>query len=88
MGGDTLQKLIHTRGVLAGGDTLIYAFGNEVSTYRGLRMPIAPECAALSFADALAPGATFSETTDEAGDEKYQCCIHPWMRAVVHIAAK
>jgi plastocyanin len=49
---------------------------------------VAPECAALSFADALAPGATFSETTDEAGDEKYQCCIHPWMRAVVHIAAK
>jgi acyl-CoA thioesterase-1 len=37
VGGDTLQKLIHTRGVLAGGDTLIYAFGNEVSTYRGLR---------------------------------------------------
>jgi len=37
VGGDTLQKLIHERGVLAGGDTLIYAFGNEVATYRGLR---------------------------------------------------
>lgn len=37
VGGDTLQKLIHTRGVLANGDTLVYAFGNEVSTYRGLR---------------------------------------------------
>jgi CubicO group peptidase (beta-lactamase class C family)/lysophospholipase L1-like esterase len=37
VGGDALQKLIHTRGVLASGDTLIYAFGNEVSTYRGLR---------------------------------------------------
>ncbi|HET9682639.1 MAG TPA: serine hydrolase domain-containing protein, partial [Gemmatimonadaceae bacterium] len=37
VGGDTLQKLIHTRGVLVNGDTLIYAFGNEVSTYRGLR---------------------------------------------------
>jgi len=37
VGGDALQKLIHTRGVLANGDTLIYAFGNEVSTYRGLR---------------------------------------------------
>ena len=37
VGGDTLQKLIHTRGILASGDTLIYAFGNEVSTYRGLR---------------------------------------------------
>jgi CubicO group peptidase (beta-lactamase class C family)/lysophospholipase L1-like esterase len=37
VGGDALQKLIHTRGVLANGDTLVYAFGNEVSTYRGLR---------------------------------------------------
>ena len=37
VGGDALQKLIHTRGILASGDTLIYAFGNEVSTYRGLR---------------------------------------------------
>ncbi|HEX9109785.1 MAG TPA: serine hydrolase domain-containing protein, partial [Longimicrobiales bacterium] len=53
VGGDTLQKLIHTRAVLAGGrirepgaafathsaggDTLTYAFGNEVSSYRGLR---------------------------------------------------
>ena len=37
VGGDSLQRLIHTRGVLANGDTLVYAFGNEVSTYRGLR---------------------------------------------------
>jgi hypothetical protein len=37
VGGDALQTLIHTRGVLTNGDTLRYAFGNEVSTYRGLR---------------------------------------------------
>jgi CubicO group peptidase (beta-lactamase class C family) len=37
IGGDALQQLIHTRGVLAKGDTLRYAFGNEVATYRGLR---------------------------------------------------
>ena len=48
----------------------------------------APECVALGLSDLVAPGATKSEVTDEAGDEKYQCCIHPWMRAVVHIAAK
>lgn len=48
----------------------------------------APECVALALSDLVAPGATKSEVTDEAGDEKYQCCIHPWMRAVVHIAAK
>jgi CubicO group peptidase (beta-lactamase class C family) len=38
VGGDALQALIHTRGVLTKGDTLTYAFGNEVGTYRGLRV--------------------------------------------------
>jgi CubicO group peptidase (beta-lactamase class C family) len=37
VGGSALQQLIHTRGVLANGDTLRYAFGNEVADYRGLR---------------------------------------------------
>jgi CubicO group peptidase (beta-lactamase class C family) len=38
VGGDALQKLIHTRGILNNGDTLVYAFGNNVTTYRGLRV--------------------------------------------------
>jgi plastocyanin len=33
----------------------------------------------------LHPGDSFHETTDEVGVEKYQCCIHPWMRAEIHI---
>ena len=37
VGGDALQTLIHTRGVLTNGDTLPYAFGNEIRTSRGLR---------------------------------------------------
>jgi CubicO group peptidase (beta-lactamase class C family) len=37
VGGNALQRLIHTRGLLNKGDTLSYAFGNTVSTYRGLR---------------------------------------------------
>jgi CubicO group peptidase (beta-lactamase class C family) len=37
VGGVELQALIHTRGVLTSGDTLPYAFGNNVTTYRGLR---------------------------------------------------
>jgi hypothetical protein len=37
VGGDSLQKLIHTRGVLSSGDTIPYAFGNFIGTYRGLR---------------------------------------------------
>ena len=37
VGGPALQALIGTRGVLTTGDTLPYAFGNNVTTYRGLR---------------------------------------------------
>jgi CubicO group peptidase (beta-lactamase class C family) len=37
VGGEALQRLLHTRGVLNNGDTLTYAFGNNVTTYRGLR---------------------------------------------------
>ena len=38
VGGDALQKLIHTRGMLNNGDTLTYALGNTVTTSRGLRV--------------------------------------------------
>lgn len=37
VGGEALQRLIHERAVLASGDTLPYAFGNNVTSYRGLR---------------------------------------------------
>ena len=46
---------------------------------------VAPECAALAPSGFLPPGATFSDTPDAVGTEKYQCCIHPWMRATVTI---
>lgn len=49
---------------------------------------VAPECSALAPGDFIAPGASSSEKEAEAGTEKYQCCIHPWMRAEVRIAAK
>jgi plastocyanin len=51
------------------------ASGNDVE---------APECANLTAADFIVPGATF--TTDpetSSGTELYQCCIHPWMRVQV-----
>ena len=71
----------------------------EVDEYGGGLVPplneltglteVAPECAALGATGGrIAPGASSSERTDEAGVEKYQCCIHPWMRAEVRIAAK
>jgi hypothetical protein len=49
----------------------------------------APECKALEEDDFIVPGATYqSDTEEEAGDEKYQCCIHPWMRLTAHIREK
>jgi hypothetical protein len=50
---------------------------------------VGPECAALGTTGGrIAPGASSSEKADEAGVEKYQCCIHPWMRTEVRIAEK
>jgi plastocyanin len=44
----------------------------------------APECKTLTAADMVMPGATFTTSPETAaGTELYQCCIHPWMRAVV-----
>lgn len=46
---------------------------------------VAPECLLLEPEDFIAPGASDSEVEDDDGTELYQCCIHPWMRAKVHI---
>lgn len=46
---------------------------------------VAPECQALAPEDFLAPGAVFTEVENDVGVEKYQCCIHPWMKAWVII---
>ena len=46
----------------------------------------APECAQLTASDNVSPGQTFTtEEETEVGTERYQCCIHPWMRTVVHV---
>ena len=45
-----------------------------------------PECLALANTDQIQPGTFFN--TDPAttvGTERYQCCIHPWMRATVTV---
>ena len=49
---------------------------------------VAPECQALDDDDFVAPGQTYREDIEEAGDEKYQCCIHPWMRLTAHVSEK
>jgi plastocyanin len=43
----------------------------------------AQECKQLAQSDFIPPGATHHEDIDHEGAELYQCCIHPWMRAVV-----
>jgi hypothetical protein len=48
---------------------------------------VAPECLNLAPGDFVAPGGTFTETEEE-GDEKYQCWIHPWMRLDLHVTEK
>jgi hypothetical protein len=60
---------------------------SELNELTGLTT-IAPECNHLVPSDFLAPGASSSEEEEEAGVEKYQCCIHPWMRAEVRITEK
>jgi len=46
---------------------------------------VAPEC---KTAVQIPSGGSSSEMEHEAGVEKYQCCIHPWMRAEVRITEK
>jgi plastocyanin len=49
----------------------------------------APECTHLTAEDFIAAGATKTDTPeDAAGTERYQCCIHPWMRTIVTVASR
>jgi len=79
--------------VNVGGETHTFTeveeFGGGIVPDLNQRMgltTVAPECnpATLTFIPA---GGSTSETEDEEGVEKYQCCIHPWMRAEVRIGA-
>jgi hypothetical protein len=49
---------------------------------------VAPECTTLADDDFVPPGGTYKELVDVAGDLKFECCIHPWMRSVAHVAHK
>jgi len=86
--GDVLQA------VNRGGETHTFT---EVEDFGGGIVPrlnelsgnttVAPECAALE-PDAMIPPGRHSEaeTEEEEGVERYQCCIHPWMRLELHIS--
>jgi plastocyanin len=77
-----------------GGETHTYT---EVEAFGGGVVPalnqasgnttVAPECAnqATFNASRIASGQTVQHTFDERGTERYQCCIHPWMRQTVTV---
>jgi len=54
----------------------------DLNTLAGTPVP-APECLSLDPGDFVPAGGTSTDAVEEAGTELYQCCIHPWMRAVV-----
>jgi len=61
----------------------------EVADFGGGRVPplnqgqaMAPECAS---ATNLPPGTGMKVGHLSAGNHKFQCCIHPWMRAIVKV---
>ena len=45
----------------------------------------APECPASTN---LAPGAGVTLKNLEEGNHRFQCCIHPWMRAIIKVKPK
>ena len=66
----------------------------EVAEFGGGFIPIlnqlsgnpvpAPECLALDADDFVPPGGAYRDDVEEAETERYQCCLHPWMRTTVH----
>jgi hypothetical protein len=44
---------------------------------------VAPECLTLGASDFIPAGGQTTHTFEPGEADKYQCCIHPWMRAVV-----
>jgi plastocyanin len=67
----------------------------EVAAFGGGRIPVpalnlgltmAPECAAVPNDPAeLSPGERLELRGLAAGNHRFQCCIHPWMRALVKV---
>jgi len=46
---------------------------------------VAPECQALAPSDFVPSGGTFVTALSEAGTQRFECCIHPWMRTTFHV---
>jgi len=91
-----------TLGIALGGTITATNIGGEVHTFTAVaafgggtvpalnhtsgNLVEAPECTAITSADMIAPGRSF--TTGRigiTGTHLYQCCIHPWMRETVTV---
>jgi hypothetical protein len=48
----------------------------------------APECANAATSPNIAPGDRTVISGLAVGSHRFQCCLHPWMRAVVEVKAK
>jgi hypothetical protein len=67
--------------------TRVAAFGGGIVPFlNGLSGTpvVAPECTALEPDDFVAPAATYEEEVQAGSTQRFQCCIHPWMRTTVH----
>lgn len=68
--------------------TRVAAFGGGIvpllNNLAGTPTP-APECLTLPGSEFLNPGASDVESVGSPGTANFQCCIHPWMRAVVQV---
>lgn len=62
--------------------TEVANFGGGVVDILNIGLDPAPECAALR---PLPPGEAQVFSNLSAGLHKFQCCIHPWMRATVRV---
>jgi plastocyanin len=71
--------------------TKVAAFGGGRIPPLNIGLTPAPECAlAAGAADpaAVAPGKRLELSGLAAGIHRYECCIHPWMRALIRVSAK
>jgi hypothetical protein len=86
--GDTLVAV--NRGGETHTFTEVEEFGGGIVADLNARMglsAVAPECNQLAPTAFIPAGGSSVETEDEEGVEKYQCCIHPWMRTEVRIGS-
>ena len=69
--------------------TKVAQFGGGVVPPLNTGLLPAPECLGPAFAaTTVEPGASIDVTPAGAGIHRYQCCIHPWMRAAIKVAEK